>query len=193
MTPLPYSESSFNEHYGTFGISWYFNYTQVVSLYGNKYNIAPRTHRCNQNISNSENAEVQFVDVGCIVLIDTEREKEIGLGKDYPFGKLGPGECVLHSIWQEKYGLEIGSKITISLIISTMQDLLGDQVYNPLAEENGWEIAQNVTSLNTTFPCTIAGFFSEAYGKFHKYGAEPMIILESDQFLAYTSDYLPGG
>ena len=54
------------------------------------------------------------------MLIDTEREKEIGLGKDYPFGKLGPGECVLHSTWKENYGLEVNSTITIDLRIGEM-------------------------------------------------------------------------
>ena len=33
--------------------------------------------------------------------IDTDREKEIGIGKDYPFGPLGPGECLVPAVWQE--------------------------------------------------------------------------------------------
>ena len=37
--------------------------------------------------------------------MDTEREKDIGLGEGYPFGKLAPGECVLHETWRENYGL----------------------------------------------------------------------------------------
>ena len=45
----------------------------------------------------------------CMILMDTEREKQIALAPDYPFGTLGPGECVLPSSMQTAYDLEIGS------------------------------------------------------------------------------------
>jgi hypothetical protein len=34
---------------------------------------------------------------GCIMLIDTQREKEIKLGTTYPFGPLSAGQCLVSS------------------------------------------------------------------------------------------------
>jgi len=53
---------------------------------------------------------------GCLVLLDTEREKSIDLGPDYPFGKLKPGECVLSDVLADTLSVgnnkvKIGSEI----------------------------------------------------------------------------------
>ena len=46
LTPVPYQVYDFDITYGPRELQYYLNYTQVTSLYGEKYNIAPRTHRC---------------------------------------------------------------------------------------------------------------------------------------------------
>ena len=43
--------------------------------------------------------------------IDTDREKEIGLGSDYPFEPLGPLECIIPSKYKEGYGLTVDSPL----------------------------------------------------------------------------------
>ena len=41
---------------------------------------------------------IEEVDVsGTLILMDTDREKEIGLGPDYPFEPLKAGECIVSS------------------------------------------------------------------------------------------------
>ena len=55
------------------------------------------------------------------MMMDTEREKAISLGTLYPFGKLGPGECVINTDWQEDYELSIGDKIQLSLKMGTFE------------------------------------------------------------------------
>ena len=55
---------------------------------------------------------MQFIDNAYVIIdrsyidmnlgyIDTDREKEIGIGKNYPFDPLGPGECLVPAVWQE--------------------------------------------------------------------------------------------
>ena len=62
---------------------------------------------------------------GCLVLMDTEREKSIDLGPDYPFGKLKPGECVMSSALADTLSVgnnkvKIGSEIDILINLKNM-------------------------------------------------------------------------
>ena len=47
-----------------------------------------------------------------LMLIDTDLEKEIGLGADYPFGPLEAGECVVADVWKSRNYAE-GDKLNI--------------------------------------------------------------------------------
>ena len=67
----------------------FLNYTQVKTLYGEKFNLAPRFHECGVHLSGAE-----YVEMG-ITFWDTQREKDIKLGISYPFEPLGPGECIV--------------------------------------------------------------------------------------------------
>ena len=65
----------------------YFNYTKIKEIAADSdYKMAPRFETCTSKIAH-------HWDLGnaCILLIDTELESSIGLGKDYPFGKLDVG------------------------------------------------------------------------------------------------------
>ena len=53
-----------------------------------------------------------FVEI-CLGLIDTDREREIGLGQTYPFQALAAGECLVPALYEKK-GLKIGSTVTMS-------------------------------------------------------------------------------
>ena len=50
----------------------------------------------------------------CIMYIDTQLEKDIGLGSDYPFDPLGPLECIVPSDYKEN-GLAVGSPLRLKL------------------------------------------------------------------------------
>ena len=47
-------------------------------------------------------------------MIDTEREKEIGLATKYPFEALQPGEIIMHESWQKDFGYQIGDTMNLS-------------------------------------------------------------------------------
>ena len=59
---------------------------------------------------------------GCLVLMDTDREKSIDLGPDYPFGKLNPGECIIPTGLANK--LSVGDKtVEIGTTIGVLMNL----------------------------------------------------------------------
>ena len=47
-----------------------------------------------------------------IVFIDTEREKEIGLGPDWPFEPMGESECIINKEIANNYDIKVGDEIT---------------------------------------------------------------------------------
>ena len=59
-------------------------------------------------------------------LLDTNREKEIGLGPDYPYDPLGPGECIIPSALEtKKFGEEaeyfkVGDEISIQVRLTDL-------------------------------------------------------------------------
>ena len=56
-----------------------------------------------------------------LTLLDPSREKEIGLGPNYPYDPLGPGECIIPSVMEsKKFGepaetFKVGDVISISI------------------------------------------------------------------------------
>ena len=70
-----------------------------------EYNLAPRLVLSDSDIEDSDYT-------ASVVLMDTEREKTIGLGPEYPFEPLSAGECIVSKTYAENFG--IGETITFS-------------------------------------------------------------------------------
>ena len=66
------------------------NYTQAMSITDNEYNLAPRM------VFNAY-AGIRGYDYVYLTVMDTELEKEIDLGSQYPYGALSEGECIISS------------------------------------------------------------------------------------------------
>ena len=56
--------------------------------------------------------------------MDTEQEKAIGLGADYPFDPLEAGECVIGNTWSSKF--KVGDQVTLDLYTD---GLIGNMAY----------------------------------------------------------------
>lgn len=52
-----------------------------------------------------------------IFLIKTEKEKEINIGAQYPYEKLGSGECLIHSYQQKNLNISKGDIAKMVLYI----------------------------------------------------------------------------
>lgn len=70
-------EDGYNNYIDT---GHYLNYTRIQNLTDQSYNLAPRMHFCN-----TRNKAHWNVGMFCTMLMDTELEKSLGLGVDYPY------------------------------------------------------------------------------------------------------------
>ena len=52
--------------------------------------------------------------------MDTEREKEIGLGPKWPFKALNQGECLAYTKFSSTYDVKAGDEIYFTLSIANM-------------------------------------------------------------------------
>jgi hypothetical protein len=73
-------------------------------------------------------------------MIDTEREKEIGIGTDWPYGPIPPQGCTMSTTIAGKWGLAVGDKIQMSAKIVPLLNQIADY-YNGFAEDHGLEPA----------------------------------------------------
>jgi len=77
----------------------YLNYTEAKILLAKDKvdaNLAPRQQLCGSNIFYKVPTSTTKLKLStCVGAIDTAREKQIGLGAEYPFDPLGPGECLV--------------------------------------------------------------------------------------------------
>lgn len=136
------------------------NFTKIDDMTESKYNISPRLQfsrtACEEYEPSSAN----------VLLIDTELEKQIMLGPDYPYGPLEAGECIINSgILIDNPLLKVGDTIHVEI---ELEDLIKDmsKVFNRYYREPG---ARNVyvTQFTTTMPCIIKEIMSEPYGKYN--------------------------
>ena len=68
----------------------YFNYTHFKYIWEDKYNIAPRFHYAKVSSVDVPEIKNQYLNMW-----DTQLEKEIHLGSQYPYEPLGRGECLV--------------------------------------------------------------------------------------------------
>ena len=74
-----------------------------------------------------------------VVFIDTEREKEIGLGPDWPFEPMKETECIINKEIANKYDIKVGDEITPHLYsIYAIQTIIA--AYNREAPLHGWDL-----------------------------------------------------
>lgn len=122
------------------------------------------------------------------MFMDTDLEKEIGLGADYPYPALGAGECNVPSTYQAS-GKQIGDKVTVEFRIGKMLRTMA-AIYN---EEYDPKIkAKSVaSSTKVTFDCTIKNFITKSYGKYGEKEVTEQLIMEFDQMFPFLTPYLP--
>ena len=97
----------------------------------------------------------------CVQLLDTEREREIGLGTDYPFEPLGPGECIANA------GLGVAEGETLQITVH-WHYLIWYMAYdyNVFVKDPSIPDVPTITDVTTTVPCVVKGVMPEPYGKY---------------------------
>ena len=79
-------------------------------MYDDQYNLAPRKEIKSRVYNSMHSGSYSY---GHVLLIDTEREKEIYLGTAYPFPKLGLGECLINEDLAESKGFVLNQNISV--------------------------------------------------------------------------------
>ena len=51
----------------------------------------------------------------CLKFIDTDKEKQIGVGTSWPFEKLAPNECLISNQFQKQYKINVGDNVLVTL------------------------------------------------------------------------------
>ena len=122
-----------------------------------------------------------------LMLIDTEREKEIELGRSYPYNKLNEGECLVHKnlIRNNQNNLTI----TISIRNFIINTLL--YYYHDLKNESdpNLDYLNNITK-EFSFTCNIIDTFDDNFGK-ESGDDDNLIIMEQEYFYKFISNFIP--
>ena len=123
-----------------------------------------------------------------LMLIDTEKEREIELGRSYPFNKLKEGECVIHKNLiinnDNKFKLKIDMKnFIIDTLLYFYHDIKSDNDTDPNLEYLP-EIGTSVT-----FTCNVVDTFNDNFGK-ESGDDDNIVIMEQEYFYKYLYKFI---
>ena len=163
-------------------------------VYSNLLNFT-RTTEILSEMQNSLTCRMQIEGVivggreGSLKLISSEREKNMGLGRDYPFGKLEKGEVLIHKKLGENLKLSKGEKMELGF---NMDDVMCNlaEAFNYGKQESEKVKFEEVLQIEFKVPVVIKEVFGEAYGKYPDGSVENNIIMEYEYFFALIADYM---
>ena len=125
-----------------------------------------------------------------LILLDTEREKQIDLGRSYPYSELKEGECLVHK------NLIINEVKTFNISI-LMEKFLNNTLlyyyYDTKKKEK--KINKGLEHLlefdpNVNFTCNVVDTFNDNYGK-ENGDDDEIVIMEQKYFYKYISKFMP--
>ena len=167
----------------------FINYTNFGEIMEKKYSIKNNNKK---NINNPfETSTYRNHFVGFIkneydknvhlIVINSTKEKEMGLGRNWPFEKMNQNECIVN----QKYLKSINKKTNkLEIIIILDKFVINTLLMNYYKDENQFNPnLNNLSKLNFQFTvsCKVVGNFSDNYGKY-KGDYEKLMFMESEYF-----------
>ena len=103
--------------------------------------------------------------MACLGFIDTEREKEISIGVDYPFDPLEPGECLVPTDYKDE-GIKINDTVTLNFEMGNLLRAMTTDFNNKT--DPAWRFqALPPNNFATVFlECKVVDFLDGSYGKY---------------------------
>ena len=99
----------------------------------------------------------------CLNLIDTDREKEINVGRSYPFEPLDMGECLLDQKWQQTLRVEEGDMVYFGMYNPILFKSLITR-YNFLYNDT---MPNSFSEYSYIIPCRVKSLLTDGiYGKY---------------------------
>lgn len=179
--------------------NYVFNYTKAIEVMdkdGVEHYLAPRYQMCpvsyQMYVGNLQGSQLAPNGTMCLKWLDTDKEKEIGVGVSWPYEKLSPFECLISETFGRESGLKKGDQFVISVYWGPIWPILAHQ-YNEEAQVQGWP-TMAYTPGRTTINCNVKDLFSKTYGKMPESMADQQIILEFEYFIstiAQTTEFDP--
>lgn len=157
------------------------NFTQIDSVSDYSDWMSPR--QIIGNVS-SENLGSSTVSMH-LAFIDTDRERSLGIGTDYPFGPLAEGECLLPERFRKSNSsLAIGSVFSFNYDQGAIIQAAA-QVFNRDYLQPGVEPV-HVNTWDFNYNCTIKDFKTSNYGKYESKYDDSLIFMELSPFFSYN-------
>ena len=168
----------------------FLNFTHIKDFTEDQYNLLPQLNFCYYNLvtiadewSESDNGNHNY---GCMMLIDTDLEKCFDLAPDYPFQKLGPGECIIPKIFAKSYStkVEVGTVLSLSAglysLTNTLIKYFNEFIKDPRDADITFQPYQRYY-----FQCEVVDILDETYGKMADDEMQNHVILEYNKFYTY--------
>ena len=128
-----------------------------------------------------------------LYLIDTERERELEIGRSYPYDKLKEGECLVHKniIVNETDTFNI-SILMNDFITNTLLYYYHDKKKAKKGTKTykGLEHILSEFDQYITFTCKIVDKFTDNYGKENE-NEDDVVIMEQESFYKYIAKFIP--
>eukprot|EP01062_Namystynia_karyoxenos_P059026 TRINITY_DN50458_c0_g1_i1.p1 TRINITY_DN50458_c0_g1~~TRINITY_DN50458_c0_g1_i1.p1 ORF type:complete len:1108 (+),score=417.64 TRINITY_DN50458_c0_g1_i1:67-3324(+) len=116
-------------------------------------------------------------------VIDTKAEQRQGLGRSWPYGPIGRGDCIIDSDLAGLLGVKKGDYVLISSYLAP--HLLGVFTAAGL-ERTRWPYSSYGV---VHFPVRVAELTSDSYGKLEN-GAEKFLFMEFEHFISYVAEFV---
>jgi len=123
------------------------------------------------------------------MLMDTDLERGIGLGVNYPFPALQKGECVISVEEKKVLSLNNGTDITIRISMVTMLNDIIDNFNTHVDNVTYFPVEDLDRYTYTNTACKVVGFMETSYQKYPEFSAQ--VIMEYSGFTDYLADNLP--
>jgi ABC-type antimicrobial peptide transport system permease subunit len=126
-----------------------------------------------------------------LILIDSNKEKYIELGRSYPYSKLNSDECIIHSQLASIIGITQGQQMWIRLDWKYMlRNILIHHYSNdgfPPYDENLKHIGEDGAFLYL-FTCKVKQVIDDNYGKFAQ-DSKYYVLMESETFFKHINKF----
>ena len=123
-----------------------------------------------------------------LVLINSTKEREIELGRNYPYEPMKKGECIIHETLKSSIkNNEILMKIDLNIFLKN------NLLINYYDNKN--EYNENITNIAEIYhffeiKCKVKHVINNFYGKL-KDEAKDIVFMELDTFFEYLSEFVP--
>ena len=165
---------------------------ELVSAPNIKCNCGQFAHYSMEDYKNKSSILMNFIHSTCkqysttIELLDSDLEKQMGLGRDYPFGAMEEGECILHEKLAQDLGVQEGDLLLIDIDLNnTMATIAETYIVDGFGDIDMFDL--QFTRFRV--PLKVKNLLKESYGKYPDGSVETMIFMEYKHLFKHIGYY----